>query len=126
MNDWIKVEIKRDSVCAGDDIDGEHKKILKLYPDESVEILIDNILKINYLPTIAGGKATWVVRSNNINIAVLAEQWNKAKYFISSKLPLSGFEINDNLLKINIEYYTQLDPDYIFNEINIGNKPKKW
>lgn len=126
MNDFIKIMLTRDSVCAGDDFDGLHKKILNLYPDESVNKLIDKIFEIKYLPTISGGKATWVVKTNTINIAVLAVQWNQVKYFIDDKLTLDKLGLIDNKLNINIEYYTQIDPEYIYKEISKGNNPNKW
>jgi len=126
MNDFIKIILTRDSVCAGDDFDGLHKKTLNLYPDESVNKLIDKIFEIKYLPTISGGKATWVVKTNAINIAVLAEQWNQVKYFIDDKLTLDKIGLIDNKLNINIEYYSQIDPEYIYKEISKGNNPNKW
>ncbi|MFA5928172.1 MAG: hypothetical protein WC838_02585 [Candidatus Margulisiibacteriota bacterium] len=117
MTELITIELRRDSVCAGDDVDGDHLTTLDISADETINSLTRKILDMKYLPTISGGKATWVVRMNDKKIAVLAEQWNEPKFIIDDTLRLADLVSVDKVSRIDLDYCQQADPAHTYNEM---------
>ena len=65
--------VTRESVCFGDDLFAPHLKKWPASLATSVEKVMQK-LKDDYLPrNIQGGKTTWVVKSNGIPLAVIAQ-----------------------------------------------------
>lgn len=56
----MKININRDSVCLGDDID-EHSKIICLSDDAIYEDLFKILIKEKYFPSISGNNVVWVL-----------------------------------------------------------------
>ena len=54
----INLELSRDSVCAGDDIDAPHKKVIT-QPSFTDPVAFINHISTGYLPTVAGVGHTW-------------------------------------------------------------------
>ena len=66
----IDIELTRDSVCAGDDIDAPHKKIVKMNSIIDTIALVTKISQ-NYLPAIAGQNHHWECLLNDKIIAII-------------------------------------------------------
>ena len=66
--DYPKVELKltRDSVCAGDDCDAPHERLIEIHSFVSPEVLIANLL--SYLPTGNGIGHSWICKLNGLII----------------------------------------------------------
>ena len=67
----------RDSVCAGDDCDAPHELALAVGAD-SLGSFIKRFLAAGYLPSISGGNATWILKTERHTdraLAVIAQQW---------------------------------------------------
>jgi hypothetical protein len=68
----VKIELSRDSVCAGDDFDGFHKKIIEIYSFVDTKILVSNIYT-DYLPNINGNGHSWDCYLNDKIIATITK-----------------------------------------------------
>jgi hypothetical protein len=112
-----KILLTRDAVSMGDDA---RDNSLEIEVDENWKLaeIIDKILKINYLPKIMGGKATWSIAYDN-PLGVIAQQWGKPK-FIGSDVPQFPYTINNkykDFNKLHFNYHAQEDPEMVFNVI---------
>ena len=121
--DTLKISLNRESVCAGDDCDS-HRIELEFNVKAKIHDLVYTIKKIHYLAPISGGKATWVLMNHDKEIAVLAQQWENAKYFISDETLLSELTSKDNQIELFVKYRGQWPPEMIYNEIEKNNKKK--
>ena len=84
MNEQQKKEAEniivwRDSVTAGDNVFSPHEIEIKVDPNESIETTLEKIILTRYLPSIRGGKATWIVVGKN-PLAVIGQQWSKPHF----------------------------------------------
>jgi hypothetical protein len=125
MNDWIKIILTRDSVCAGDDCDCPHEKIFKFYPDQRLSEVASKIRNERYLPTIQGGKATWFIYIGNEPICIITEQ-DKDIVFINGKDYKIEEKQSNGILRIEVKYFAQDNPEYIMKKIEEGNVPNNW
>jgi hypothetical protein len=114
--DTLKININRDSVCAGDDCDS-HRVELEFDVKATIRDLVNRIKAINYLAPISGEKATWILMNIGDEIAVLAQQWKSAKYFMSETTLLSELPSKDNQIELFFKYRGQWPPDTIYIEI---------
>ena len=110
-----KIILTRDSVCAGDDCFAPH---LKKWP-ASMATDINEVmqkLKDDYLPrNIEGGKATWIVKSNETPLAIIAQEWKKPK-IIDHNVSIDSFKDENGNLELDVEYRGQDDPEEVFSE----------
>lgn len=106
----MKVYVSRGSVAAGDDVDAPNARLLSV-PDgtEPVDI-IKNIVQSGYLPSIAGGHATWSVTSH-ILLAVVAQQWSEPRMFMARQDVL---DYEQGTLRLYFNYHAQIDPETVF------------
>jgi len=109
----FSVIIERMSVCAGDDVDAPHQKLLYFNPSVSVSDCLKTISELSYLPQISGGKATWVA-SANIPLAVIAQEWLEPRYLVDPLSPLEGL-LGKIQKKIRFFYLAQESPDVVFD-----------
>lgn len=103
----------RDSVHPGDDIDAPHALSWVVRQGETLGHLVQEILTVNYLPHIHGGKATWILYGTQ-PLAVLAQQWNEPRYLVN---PESSAHTLVNLSaerQLEFVYWCQADPDRVF------------
>jgi hypothetical protein len=110
-----KLLVTRDSVSAGDDFDAPHRQTFNFSSPLSIEGAISSILASNYLASIAGGKAAWVVTVNGSPIAVVAQQWSGPRYIESI-----GRLKHDATPTLHFTYRAQNDPDQIFARLTNG------
>lgn len=70
-----------------------------------------NKIKDEYLPrNIQGGKATWVVKSGDKPIAVIAQEWDEPRILHDGQIEES------ECLLLHVEYLAQNDPEAIYKE----------
>lgn len=111
----MKILLTRDSVCAGDDLDPPHSFVLSVADGCSVPETLEEIRRACYLPSISGGKASWVACSR-IPIGVLAQQWEKNKPLLVSR-SLKELDWNEGNLRIHISYLGQADPYQVLSVV---------
>ncbi len=107
----MNVYLSRDSVCAGDDVDAPHAKQIVVADGTSIEDILSNVSHSGYLPSIAGGKATWSA-SSNVPLGVVAQEWAKPKLFFRIFEDL--LDIEDKTLRIHFSYHVQIDPGVVY------------
>lgn len=78
----IQLSITRSSVCAADDFDPPHEQKIIVSSTVPIRLVVSSILESGYLPTISGGKATWIIKADSV-IGVAAQQWAAPTYCIN-------------------------------------------
>jgi hypothetical protein len=81
-----KLILWRDSVCAGDDCDAPHELALAVGAD-SLGSFIKRLLAADYLPSISGGNATWILKTERHTdraLAVIAQQWAEPRFVVAA------------------------------------------
>lgn len=124
MNSQKETESKtiivwRDSVAAGDDFDAPHEKNITVSSDESIESTLEKALGEHYLPSIRGGKATWIVVGKK-PLAVVAQQWSKPHYFVESNSRAGDLIEAANIPQLEFQYWCQVEPDEVIASIQQG------
>lgn len=116
----LVVPIDRDSVHAGDDLEG-HAMSITLDLSATLRTLIEVIQDMDYLPRISGGKATWVVYLSGKPLGVLAQQWPEPKLTVPPESIVEQYleKFEPRLL---FRYWCQADPDQVFSDIKAGNE----
>lgn len=117
-----EIVIWRDSVAAGDDVDAPHELKIASHGDESLDSLVTRIIQAKYLASIVGGKATWILKSGERALAVVAQQWPAPSFLVpadvSARSYLSGGECD-----LEFVYWCQVDPARVFDCLATG---KPW
>jgi len=113
-----KIKLTRESVAIGDDIDAPHLLEIEIQSNWTILDILKHILKLNYLPQINGGKATWSVAINE-PIAVLSEENSENPLLIC----LPDYPYHDNLGFVNIEhihfnYHAQKKPIEVYEVLS--------
>lgn len=106
--DEMRVYVSRASVSAGDDCDAPHGQSFDVGNDASIENMISVIISSGYLPTIAGGRATWSV-SSLVPLAVVS-QGNVEPLMLATAhlVNLKQLDMRDCGLHLHFSYHTQL------------------
>ncbi|MFC6224866.1 hypothetical protein ACFP2F_16575 [Hymenobacter artigasi] len=107
----MKVHLTRDSVANGDD---PYSKELTVSNNASIIEILRVVLHAVFLASIGGGKATWIALSR-IPVAVVAQQWAKAK-MLTPIPPLSRLNFSGNVLSMHFDYRVQQDPDLVYEK----------
>ena len=66
----VRLAMTRDSVCAGDDCDAPHDKVLEI-PSFLDPEAFARAISTEYLPSVAGSGHTWTCVLNGLKIAVI-------------------------------------------------------
>ena len=99
-----------------DDVQAPHEQEFELPDETDIKQIIRSISSTSYLPTIQGGKATWVAVSN-IPIAVLSqEKWGEPRML--HYLFEESFNKKNGVLRIHFNYQMQLDPDVVYKVLS--------
>lgn len=117
----LEVAIDRDSVHAGDDL-GSHATSITLNPSATLRALIEEIQNAGYLPSIYGGKATWIICSSDKLIGVLAQHWPEPKLTVPLESIVDQYFGNTEP-RLLFRYWSQADPDQVFSHIKAGKEP---
>lgn len=113
-----KIKLTRESVAMGDDVEAPHFLEIEIHPNWTILEILKQILKLNYLPQIHGGKATWSVAINE-PIAVLSQENFENPMLIC----LPDYPHQDTMGFVNIEhihfnYHTQKKPDEVYEVLS--------
>ncbi len=108
----LTLHLTRDSVAAGDDIDAPHEMALLVADDATTEAMVAAILEADYLPRIAGGKATWSVVSER-SVAVLAQQWPGPCMVRDAPYPHGELQRDGSGYRFHVRYHAQQDPETV-------------
>ena len=118
-SDRLVLRVERDSVCAGDGVDAPHAANFELARDDSVAHAVSAVVRARYLPEIAGGAATWIVRAGDQPLAVVAQQWDAPKFLTeaSTRTPLATLADAPALF---FRYECQVDPSEVLACLRTG------
>jgi hypothetical protein len=119
----MKINIDRTSVAMGDDI-RPHAQTFDLPSETSLAEVVAYILKLNFLATIAGGKATWILIADR-PLGVVAQQWTEPRFLVESSKPISSFGMDVHGVSLMFRYWKQHDPDHVFEELAAGREPRR-
>lgn len=114
-----EIVIWRDSVAAGDDVDAPHE--LKLTPrvNESLDSLVTRIIQSKYLASIVGGKATWILKSGERALAVVAQQWPAPSFLVPAEVAARSY-LSGGECDLEFIYWCQVDPGRVFDCLDNG------
>jgi hypothetical protein len=116
----MRIEVTRDSVAAGDDIDGLHQYWLDMPSGASVARVVDAVLRAPYLPSTVSGRATWVLSAgpweSGEPVAVVALQWSSPRYLVD---PAREFTAT----ALYCHYWAQYDPDAVYEAVHHPTGP---
>lgn len=102
----MKVEVDRDSVAAGDDVDPHTRRFT--FPDNlAVEEVIERIVGTGYLPSVAG-PATWSVTSG-VPLAVIG-QGISIKWVPWQPIDPARLARRDGVIGLRFNYHAGDDP----------------
>jgi hypothetical protein len=108
----VALHLTRDSVAAGDDMDAPHELAVLVDDDATTEAMIAAIHAADYLPRIAGGRATWSVVSDR-TLAVIAQQWPEPRMVGGLPHPPEQLERDGNGYRFHLNYHAQQDPETV-------------
>jgi hypothetical protein len=111
------VDVERDGVHASDDAP---PKRIAVEPGTSLRTLLGLALADAYLPTISGGRATWVAESSaGPAIAVLAQQWAEPVFLVAPEAAAAA-HFGRQAARLNFSYRRQDDPAAVLAELSQG------
>ena len=115
----MRVYLSRASVCAGDDVDAPHGKILAFPDGTSVLEILTQVAHSGYLASVAGGRATWSAASN-IPLAIIAQQCPEPKplWALARSEPMPLLDMRGDTLCIHFNYHAQQDPDVVYEVLS--------
>lgn len=119
----VEPTLDRDSVAAGDDVEtpGERREVDGRRP---LERFVAELVVEHYLPSIQGGRACWILRTNRGGTAlgvvgIRHGRFDSLRLLEPDDPPLSA--VGDSLY---FEYATQQHPDEVFDQLVAGNWPR--
>jgi hypothetical protein len=107
-----RIILTRESVSMGDDA-FDHTLEIEISQDWNISQILESIVKMNYLPKIQNGQATWSL-SYNKPLAILAQQWNEPKIICNADFPYPNSTKYINIEKLHFNYHAQLDPSTVY------------
>jgi hypothetical protein len=108
----MEIMIWRDSVAMGDDADAPHEWRLPLDPGATAGAVVEALLRARYLPSIAGGEATWIVEGAR-PLAVVAQQWEAPRWLVPPETPVAALRRPAGPPDLEVRYWCQADPDRV-------------
>ena len=115
----LELNVERDSVCAGDDIDAPHTKSFAFQANTTIAEALSEIIGTGYLVKIAGGKATWIVETDK-PFAVVAQHWQSPKFLIDPGTPLTACVRPGLPNALFFRYWCQVAPEVVFDCLRMG------
>ena len=120
----MRLRITRDSVCMGDDVDAPHTENRKAPDGSSIAALIEMVWgnrwsqRTKYVPSIAGGRATWVIESD-VPLAVAAQEWSRPRLLPASAGGAETLLRKDHgVVLFHLRYLAQVDPEATFEDLS--------
>jgi hypothetical protein len=107
------IVLTRESVSMGDDA-FDHTMEVEIEDNWKISQILNKIIKMNYLPNIQGGEATWSAAFNK-PLAVLAQQWDKPKIISDPDFPFPNSNKYIKMDRMHFNYHAQIDPLIVYN-----------
>lgn len=108
------VNVDRSSVAMGDDI-YSHDEAVDLSESSTIAEAVASLRVRGYLPSIAGGRATWLLEVNGRPAAVIAQQWPEPKFAVDPSDTLGSF---GGPVSLMFKYRAQIDPDDLYSTLS--------
>ena len=115
----LTVQVERGSVHASDDAPSRR---IALPAGATLRELLASALADAYLPTISGGRATWIVEASGGSgggfapIAVCAQEWPAPFFLVEADRAAAG-QFGDAVAVLNFRYRGQDDPDAVVGDL---------
>jgi hypothetical protein len=107
-----KIKLTRGSASMADDINDNILDI-EVNEDWLIDKILAEILRINYLPKIQGGKATWSVAYDNF-LAIIAQEWEAPK-ILRTRFPFTIDNKYKHFDRLHFTYFGQEDPFIVYD-----------
>jgi hypothetical protein len=108
------MRIERSGVHASDDAPS---KQIEVHSRATLREIVASAVANGYLPSISGGKATWVVESRGgLPIAVCAQQWAEPLFLVPAETGANA-HFRGAAPGLNFRYRCQEDPDAVAFEL---------
>jgi hypothetical protein len=117
MGASLSLTVWRDRVCAGDDCDAPHELNISVPRDVSARQVAERFG--GYLPSIQGGKATWILEGRR-PLAVFAQQWSEPQFLVAPELLFVSLVDLDATPHLQFRYWCQVDPERVFHCLRQG------
>ena len=121
----VVVQIERGSVHASDEAPSKH---ISVPPDTAVSAMVSLAIADRYMPSIAGGQATWIVESSGAGagtalrpIAVWAQQWQEVKFLIAADVSVAA-HFGTGLSRLNLNYRCQDNPNTVLAALKTARR----
>lgn len=111
----LRINIDRDSVCAGDSSD-PHGAVIDLAGDSTVAQLLQAAWKACPLASISGGQATWLIDAGGVCIGVAAQQWSSPKLLVPANCAAAGL-FAGRPATLHFRYWCQANPDEVYEAV---------
>lgn len=111
-----KISVLRESVCMADDLE-EHKIIIKINRNTKLCDFLSCLLKTRFLALISGGKATWVLKLNDILLAVVAQEWDEPKYLVNRNKNVNEILNESPGGEVYFKYLAQINPEKTYQKL---------
>jgi hypothetical protein len=120
VTELLTVQVDRNSVHASDEAP---PKRITVQPDATIRTMLELATAEAYLPSISGGKATWVVESAAagagvafVPIALCAQQWAEPVFLVASDSSVAAL-FGSATPRLYFRYRCQEDPSAVLAEI---------
>ena len=100
---------RRDSVCAGDDIDAPHEQRFSMPATATIMHLFLELEKMRYLPSIAGENERWEAYLNQKLICRFQKDIGNPSFVVPGDTPLSKFASDTPEIIVNLRYFCSFD-----------------
>jgi hypothetical protein len=110
----LLVDVERDDVHSSDDAPSRQ---VAISPTSSLRALIDLAMADRYLPSISGGKATWIIESSgpgHTPIAVCAQQWAEPVMLVAATTSVEEHYAGE-APRLYFRYRSQIDPHTVLD-----------
>ena len=101
----LQVQVTRDSVCMGDDIDAPHSYSFSLNSSVTLAELFSHLERKNYLASVAGFNHTWSAIINMRTVASFKGNNKKPEPNKTLSLPITKYADNGSV-KIKFKYHS--------------------
>jgi len=108
-NEKLSVVLRRDSVCAGDDIDAPHEEKIVMPSTATLAQLFLELEKIKYLPSIAGKNESWEAYINQKLICRFGKNIDHPTFVVNEDITLSKFSSTNSEISVQLRYFSSLD-----------------
>lgn len=101
----IQIVVRRDSVCAGDDIDAPHEKRFWLRDEANINEVFRALVAMDYLPSIAGSRESWEAHLTDEVIFKVGKNFENPEFLVSPLNKVKGYVSSNSLAEVKLVYF---------------------